>query len=208
MGSDLVIVETLSNPNDSVAHGVHDGGVPSPQSHHRPHHPSCSPHPLLPPCWLCAALTVDALRVGDGPAADGVVVLLVAHQGVHPQDGCRTPVGSPRTPDPPAAPGQPQLHGVGRGPRLKAERRAAPLLEPGAGGDPTATALGGGDTGGCRCDMGWGGWRRVWGSGVGRQQLCAVQPCGTAAPRWTHLRCHTSRHRWRWPTPPPAPAPA
>lgn len=32
--------------------------------------------------------TVDALRVGDGPGgAQSVVVLLVAHQRVHPQDG-------------------------------------------------------------------------------------------------------------------------
>lgn len=34
--------------------------------------------------------TVDALRVGDGArGAQGIVVLLVAHQRVHSQDGCK-----------------------------------------------------------------------------------------------------------------------
>jgi len=41
--------------------------------------------------WVSdGARTVDALRVGDGSrGAQSVVVLLVAHQGVHSQDGCK-----------------------------------------------------------------------------------------------------------------------
>lgn len=47
------------------------------------------PAPAAGGCGGGFTRTVDALRVGDLAAgAQGVVVLLVAHQRVHPQDGC------------------------------------------------------------------------------------------------------------------------
>lgn len=64
------------------------------------HHVSCLQPP--PSCWLPVqrsggwgwarfpgTLTADAFGVADFPTADGVVVLLVAHQRVHAQDRWR-----------------------------------------------------------------------------------------------------------------------
>lgn len=39
---------------------------------------------------VCGAFTVEALLVDNGTAGQGFIVLLVAHQGVHAEDGWKT----------------------------------------------------------------------------------------------------------------------
>lgn len=175
VGLDVVIMEVFPNRNDS---DTEEWGSLTPIPPPAPLPPPCALHP--PPRWLCAALTVDALRVGDGPTADRVVVLLVAHQCVHPQDGCRTPRGSPHTPGPPQSPTG-QTGG-------QAESRVQGCAAVGAGGwqGPDGHSVGVQGKGGHGRDVGMGrtemglGWAVC--SAVVQQQPRERGRCATAAP--------------------------